>query len=92
MCQIHNLFFAKQNFHVFLQLINFFLLFFFFQLICQILNRVYSSTSTFQHVLSSSLPYVECVHKFLVVVPTIGIILTLLENELDDPGNSDKFH
>lgn len=53
----------------------------------QILNRIHSSSSTFQYVQVSSLPFLECVHKFVILVPTIGILLSLLGNEIDEKGN-----
>ncbi|XP_025196504.1 E3 ubiquitin-protein ligase RNF123-like [Melanaphis sacchari] len=54
-----------------------------FQLICQILNRINASSSTFSRVLASSLPYMECVHKFTILVATTGVLLSMLESEIN---------
>ncbi|CAH1725712.1 unnamed protein product [Aphis gossypii] len=54
-----------------------------FQLICQILNRINASSSTFSHILASSLPYMECVHKFTILVATTGVLLSMLEGEIN---------
>ncbi|VVC25271.1 Concanavalin A-like lectin/glucanase domain,SPRY domain,Zinc finger, RING-type,B30.2/SPRY domain [Cinara cedri] len=55
-----------------------------FQLICQILNRIHSSSSTFQQVLLLSLPHLECVHKFIILTATIGFLLSILDSEIDE--------
>ncbi|XP_026823070.1 E3 ubiquitin-protein ligase RNF123-like [Rhopalosiphum maidis] len=54
-----------------------------FQLICQILNRINASSSTFSRILTSSLPYMECVHKFTILVATTGVLLSMLDGEIN---------
>lgn len=54
---------------------------------CQILNRVNSSTSTFQYIQAKSLPFLESIHKFVILVPTLGILISLLGNEIDKKDN-----
>lgn len=59
-----------------------------FQLICQILNRIRSSSSTFQQVIALSLPHVECVDQFTILAATVGFLLSILAEEIDEKGNS----
>jgi len=62
------------------------LLFCAFQLICQILNRINASSSTFSRILQSSLPHMECVHKFTILVATTGVLLSMLDGEINKKG------
>eukprot|EP00102_Acyrthosiphon_pisum_P014112 XP_008183980.1 PREDICTED: E3 ubiquitin-protein ligase RNF123-like isoform X1 [Acyrthosiphon pisum] len=54
-----------------------------FQLICQILNRINASSSTFSRILQLSLPHMECVHKFTILVATTGVLLSMLDGEIN---------
>ncbi|XP_060863040.1 E3 ubiquitin-protein ligase RNF123-like [Metopolophium dirhodum] len=54
-----------------------------FQLICQILNRINASSSTFSRIFQSSLPHMECVHKFTILVATTGVLLSMLDGEIN---------
>ncbi|XP_050423164.1 E3 ubiquitin-protein ligase RNF123-like [Adelges cooleyi] len=58
------------------------------QLICQILNRVNTSTNTFQLVSSLILPYTESIHKFAILVAITGVLLAMLQNEIDSQEKS----
>lgn len=54
---------------------------------CQILNRINASSATFHKILTLSFPFVECVHKFTILVATTGVLLSILESELQETGN-----
>ncbi|XP_050527648.1 E3 ubiquitin-protein ligase RNF123-like isoform X2 [Daktulosphaira vitifoliae] len=54
------------------------------QVICQILYRVNFSTNTFQYILQSTLPFTECIHKFSILVSTIGVLLSMIQCEIDE--------
>lgn len=78
--QVSKIFFLKYNT---LHIIHLSL----FQLICQILNRINSSSSTFSRISVSFLPHMECVHKFTIIVATTGVLLSLLEGEINKKGD-----
>ncbi|XP_043268738.1 E3 ubiquitin-protein ligase RNF123-like isoform X2 [Venturia canescens] len=52
------------------------------QLLCQILNRVSSQTSSFQHVVLLDIPDLETVDHFPILAAVIGILLALLQQEI----------
>lgn len=55
-----------------------------FQLLCNILNRVSSQTSSFQHVVLMAIPDLDKVDHFPILAVVIGILLALLEDEIND--------
>ncbi|XP_011145267.1 E3 ubiquitin-protein ligase RNF123 [Harpegnathos saltator] len=52
------------------------------QLLCQVLNRMSSQTSCFQHVVLLEIPDLESVDHFPILAAVIGILLALLEKEM----------
>lgn len=54
------------------------------QLLCNILNRVSSQTSSFQHVVLMAIPDLDKVDHFPILAVVIGILLALLEDEIND--------
>lgn len=52
------------------------------QLLCQVLNRMSSQTSCFQHVVLLEIPDLESVDHFPILAAVIGILLALLEREM----------
>lgn len=54
----------------------------FFQLICQILNRVSSKNSCFQHVVMLNISDLEAIDHFPILAAVIGILLTLLKHDI----------
>lgn len=54
------------------------------QLLCQVLNRMSSQTSCFQHVVLLEIPDLESVDHFPILAAVIGILLALLEKEMND--------
>ncbi|XP_051159661.1 E3 ubiquitin-protein ligase RNF123-like isoform X2 [Leptopilina boulardi] len=54
------------------------------QLLCNILNRVSSQTSSFQHVVLMAIPDLDKVDHFPILAVVIGILLALLEEEIND--------
>ncbi|XP_011648350.1 E3 ubiquitin-protein ligase RNF123-like [Pogonomyrmex barbatus] len=53
------------------------------QLLCQVLNRMSSQTSCFQHVVLLEIPDLESVDHFPILAAVIGILLALLEKEMN---------
>lgn len=54
------------------------------QLLCQVLNRMSSQTSCFQHVVLLEIPDLESIDHFPILTAVIGILLALLEKEITD--------
>lgn len=54
------------------------------QLLCQVLNRMSSQTSCFQHVVLLEIPDLESVDHFPILAAVIGILLALIEKEMKD--------
>lgn len=52
------------------------------QLLCQVLNRMSSQTSCFQHVVLLEIPDLESVDHFPILAAVIGILLALLKEEM----------
>ncbi|XP_011305831.1 E3 ubiquitin-protein ligase RNF123 [Fopius arisanus] len=60
------------------------------QLLCQILNRVSSQTSCFQHVVLLEIPDLESIDHFPILAAVTGILIALLRGDMagdKDPGN-----
>ncbi|KAL0278673.1 UNVERIFIED_CONTAM: hypothetical protein PYX00_000425 [Menopon gallinae] len=53
-----------------------------YQLICQILNRVSSTTGCFQHVVLLEIPDLEGVDHFPILAAVVGILLALFKEDL----------
>ncbi|KAF7990939.1 hypothetical protein HCN44_000744 [Aphidius gifuensis] len=60
------------------------------QLLCQILNRVSSQTSCFQHVVQLDIPDLETIDHFPILAAVIGILLALLKDEIILYKNTDE--
>ncbi|KAK2581027.1 hypothetical protein KPH14_006075 [Odynerus spinipes] len=52
------------------------------QLLCQVLNRMSSQTSCFQHVVLLEIPDLESVDHFPILAAVIGILLALLHEDM----------
>ncbi|KAG7203161.1 hypothetical protein KM043_010277 [Ampulex compressa] len=52
------------------------------ELLCQVLNRMSSQTSCFQHVVLLEIPDLESVDHFPILAAVIGILLALLETDM----------
>lgn len=52
------------------------------QLLCQILNRMSSHTSCFQHVVQLDIPDLETIDHFPILSAVIGILLALLKQDM----------
>lgn len=52
------------------------------QLLCQILNRVSSQTSCFQHVVLLDIPDLETVDHFPILAAVVGILLAILKDDM----------
>lgn len=52
------------------------------QLLCQVLNRVSSQAGCFQHVVMLDIPDLETVDHFPILAAVVGILLALLNNEI----------
>ncbi|KAH0568854.1 E3 ubiquitin-protein ligase RNF123-like [Cotesia glomerata] len=59
------------------------------QLLCQILNRISSQTSCFQHVVLLNIPDLDTVDHFPILVAVVGILLALLQDDMAS-GQSSK--
>uniref|UniRef100_A0ABD2WQJ0 RING-type E3 ubiquitin transferase n=1 Tax=Trichogramma kaykai TaxID=54128 RepID=A0ABD2WQJ0_9HYME len=55
------------------------------QLICQILNRTSTQTSSFQHVVLLEIPDLQSVDHFPIVTSVIGIVVALLKDDMALP-------
>ncbi|XP_063982009.1 E3 ubiquitin-protein ligase RNF123 [Diachasmimorpha longicaudata] len=58
------------------------------QLLCQILNRVSSQTSCFQHVVLLDIPDLETIDHFPILAAVTGILLALLKDDMKRAGES----
>lgn len=54
----------------------------FLQLLCQVLNRMSSQTSCFQHVVLLEIPDLESVDHFPILAAVAGILLVLLNEDM----------
>lgn len=59
-----------------------------FQLLCQILNRVSSQTSSFQHVVLLDIPDLEAVDHFPILAAVVGILLALLKDDMTETASA----
>ncbi|KAK0098177.1 hypothetical protein PV326_010611 [Microctonus aethiopoides] len=58
------------------------------QLLCQILNRISSQTSSFQHVVLLDIPDLETIDHFPILAAVIGILLALLRQDMTNANQS----
>ncbi|XP_034940002.1 E3 ubiquitin-protein ligase RNF123-like [Chelonus insularis] len=58
------------------------------QLLCQILNRISSQTSCFQHVVLLDIPDLDAVDHFPILTAVVGILLALLKEDMENATKS----
>ncbi|PNF35412.1 hypothetical protein B7P43_G01736 [Cryptotermes secundus] len=54
------------------------------QVLCQVLNRVSSQTSCFQHVITLDIPDLESVDHFPILTAVVGVLLALLLDDMQE--------
>jgi Kip1 ubiquitination-promoting complex protein 1 len=52
--------------------------------LCQVLNRVSSQTSCFQHVITLDIPELESVDHFPILTAVVGVLLALLLDDMQE--------